>query len=96
MATLDFFRTSVGAAALGMAARALDEAKVRVKARRQFGKALADFQATQLALADMAVDVAAVAPAWSSRRRIASTAPISRAASTRRWPSCSPPKRRSG
>jgi acyl-CoA dehydrogenase len=59
MATLDFFRTSVGAAALGMAARALDEAKARVKARRQFGRALADFQATQLALADMAVDVAA-------------------------------------
>ena len=59
MATLDFFRTSVGAAALGMAARALDEAKVRVKARRQFGKALSEFQATQLALADMAVDVAA-------------------------------------
>jgi acyl-CoA dehydrogenase len=59
MATLDFFRTSVGAAALGMAARALDAAKVRVKARKQFGRPLADFQATQLALADMAVDVAA-------------------------------------
>jgi alkylation response protein AidB-like acyl-CoA dehydrogenase len=59
MATLDFFRASVGAAALGMAARALDEAKARVKARRQFGRALADFQATQLALADMAVDIAA-------------------------------------
>jgi acyl-CoA dehydrogenase len=59
MATLDFFRTSVGAAALGMAARALDEAKARVKARKQFGRALAEFQATQLALADMAVDVAA-------------------------------------
>ncbi|HXU74376.1 MAG TPA: acyl-CoA dehydrogenase family protein [Polyangia bacterium] len=59
MATLDFFRTSVGAAALGMAARALDEARARVRTRRQFGKALADFQATQMALADMAVDVAA-------------------------------------
>jgi acyl-CoA dehydrogenase len=59
MSTLDFFRTSVGAAALGMAARALDEAKARVIARKQFGRPLADFQATQMALADMAVDVAA-------------------------------------
>jgi acyl-CoA dehydrogenase len=59
MATLDFFRSSVGAAALGMAARALDEATARVKARRQFGKALAEFQATQVALAEMAVDVRA-------------------------------------
>jgi acyl-CoA dehydrogenase len=59
MQTLDFFRTSVGAAALGMAARALDEAKKRVLERKQFGRPLADFQATQMALADMAVDVAA-------------------------------------
>jgi acyl-CoA dehydrogenase len=59
MATLDFFRTSVGAAALGMATRALDEAKARVLARKQFGRPLADFQATQMALAEMAVDVAA-------------------------------------
>lgn len=59
MSTLDFFRTSVGAAALGMAARALDEACARVKARKQFGRPLADFQATQMALADMAVEVQA-------------------------------------
>jgi acyl-CoA dehydrogenase len=59
MATLDFFRSSVGAAALGMAARALDEATARVKSRQQFGRPLADFQATQLALAEMALDVAA-------------------------------------
>ncbi|HEX8952638.1 MAG TPA: acyl-CoA dehydrogenase family protein [Polyangia bacterium] len=59
MATLDFFRTSVGAAALGMATRALDEAKARVLARKQFGRPLADFQATQMALAEMAVEVAA-------------------------------------
>jgi acyl-CoA dehydrogenase len=59
MATLDFFRTSVGAAACGMAARARDEAIARVKSRRQFGKALSEFQATQMAVADMALDVAA-------------------------------------
>jgi acyl-CoA dehydrogenase len=58
MATLDLFRTSVGAAAVGMAARARDETITRVKARRQFGKAISEFQATQLAIADMAVDVA--------------------------------------
>jgi acyl-CoA dehydrogenase len=59
MATLDFFRTSVGAAAVGMAARARDEAIARVKTRRQFGKPLAEFQATQIAIAEMAMDVAA-------------------------------------
>ncbi|MSP59989.1 MAG: acyl-CoA dehydrogenase [Myxococcales bacterium] len=59
MATLDRFRTSVGAAAAGMAARALDEAIARVKVRRQFGKPLAEQQATQLALAEMALDLEA-------------------------------------
>ena len=59
LTTLDFFRASVGAAAVGMAQRALDEAKSRVKQRRQFGRALAEFQATQLAVAEMAVDVSA-------------------------------------
>jgi acyl-CoA dehydrogenase len=57
MGTLDLFRTTVGAAAVGMAARARDEAIARVKSRRQFGKALAEFQMTQGALADMHVDV---------------------------------------
>ena len=59
LSTLDFFRSTVGAAAVGMAARALIEAVSRAKARRQFGKALAEFQATQLAIADIAVDVSA-------------------------------------
>jgi acyl-CoA dehydrogenase len=59
MQTLDHFRASVGAAALGMARRALDEAVTRSRARRQFGKSLAEFQATQLALAEMRLDVEA-------------------------------------
>jgi alkylation response protein AidB-like acyl-CoA dehydrogenase len=59
MQTLDFFRASVGAAAVGLAGRALDETLARVKARKQFGKALAEFQATQLALAEMRVDIEA-------------------------------------
>jgi acyl-CoA dehydrogenase len=59
LATLDTFRASVGAAACGMARRALDEALVHVKARRQFGKPLADFQLTQARLAECATDLAA-------------------------------------
>jgi acyl-CoA dehydrogenase len=57
LATLDFFRTSVGAAACGLAARALGEARTHVQTRRQFGSALADFQLTQAALAEMATDL---------------------------------------
>jgi acyl-CoA dehydrogenase len=59
LATLDFFRATVGAAAVGMAQRALDEARSRVKTRVQFGKPIAEHQATQLAIAEMAVDVRA-------------------------------------
>lgn len=55
--TLDVFRTSVGAAACGMARRAIDEATAHVKSRMQFGKRLADFQLTQAALADMATEL---------------------------------------
>jgi acyl-CoA dehydrogenase len=57
--TLDAFRPSVGAAACGLAARALDEAVAWARERRQFGRALADFQATQMALAEMHVDLQA-------------------------------------
>jgi acyl-CoA dehydrogenase len=57
LATLDTFRPSVGAAACGLAARALDEALAWSRRRRQFGHALADFQATQMALAEMHVDL---------------------------------------
>lgn len=57
LGTLDVFRTSVGAAAVGMGRRALDEALVRVGTRRQFGKALAEFQLTQAAIADMATEL---------------------------------------
>jgi acyl-CoA dehydrogenase len=57
MRTLDIFRTSVAAAAVGFAQRALDEAIKQVQARRMFGRKLADFQMTQVALADMATDV---------------------------------------
>jgi len=55
--TLDFFRSSVGAAACGMAARALADTLSYTSQRRQFGQMIADFQATRLALADMATDL---------------------------------------
>ncbi|MDB5909110.1 MAG: Acyl-CoA dehydrogenase [Massilia sp.] len=57
MATLDVFRTSVAAAALGFARRALDEALARAAARTMFGKTLADFQLTQAKLAQMATGI---------------------------------------
>lgn len=57
MATLDVFRTSVAAAALGFARRALDEALARAASRKMFGKTLADFQLTQARLAQMATSV---------------------------------------
>ncbi|GAA4809432.1 acyl-CoA dehydrogenase family protein [Sphingosinicella ginsenosidimutans] len=61
MATLDFFRTTVGAAALGFARRALDEATARVRDRRLRGAALADNAVVQSMLAEMALDVDAAA-----------------------------------
>jgi acyl-CoA dehydrogenase len=61
MATLDVFRTTVGAAALGLARRALDEALARTRERQVFGKALAQFQLTQARLADMALAIDAAA-----------------------------------
>ncbi len=57
MRTLDVFRTSVAAAAVGFARRALDEALRHASARRLFGQALADFQLTQAKLAQMATTV---------------------------------------
>lgn len=61
MGTLDLFRTSVGAAALGLARRALDEATSRALNRRMFGQALADFQLTQAKLGEMATAIDASA-----------------------------------
>ena len=57
MSTLDVMRSTVGAAALGFARRALSEAREHVKARQVFGQALAQFQATQMRIADMALEV---------------------------------------
>jgi len=61
MATLDVFRTSVAAAALGFARRALQEALRRATSRQMFGQTLADFQLTQAKLAAMATAIDAAA-----------------------------------
>ncbi len=61
MANLDIFRSTVGAAALGMARRALDEAIRRTTSRHLFGGTLADLPIAQAQLAEMAIDVDASA-----------------------------------
>jgi alkylation response protein AidB-like acyl-CoA dehydrogenase len=61
MATLDVFRTSVAAAALGFARRAFDEALAHATSRQMFGQTLADFQLTQAKLAEMATKIDASA-----------------------------------
>ena len=57
--TLDRLRATVGAAACGMAARALQESLHHARSRRQFGKPLAEFQLTQAKVARMAIDLTA-------------------------------------
>jgi acyl-CoA dehydrogenase len=61
MATLDVFRPTVGAAALGFARRALDEALGRVSRRRLFGAPMAELPLVQAKLADMALGIDASA-----------------------------------
>jgi acyl-CoA dehydrogenase len=57
MATLDVFRPTVGAAALGFARRAFDETLSRVRSRELFGAPLADLQLVQGRLAEMALEI---------------------------------------
>jgi acyl-CoA dehydrogenase len=59
MGTLDFFRTSVGAGAVGMAQRALDEALAYARRREALGRPIADQQIIRAKLAAMATDLAA-------------------------------------
>ena len=73
MRNLDIFRTTVAAAALGFARRALDESLQRSKTRKMFNQTLADFQLTQAKLADMATSIEAGAlltykSAWKKDR----------------------------
>jgi acyl-CoA dehydrogenase len=87
MATLDIFRSTVGAAALGFARRALDESVAHAKSRRLFGAPLAALQLTQAAIAAMATDVDASAllvyrAAWA---KDSGTARVTREAAMAKW-----------
>ena len=90
MRTLDRLRPTVAAAACGMAARALAEARDHALARRQFGQRLADFQLTQEKLAIMATDLAAARllvyrAAWETDRgaeRVSAAAAMAKAFAT--------------
>ncbi|MEQ1929598.1 MAG: acyl-CoA dehydrogenase family protein [Parvularculaceae bacterium] len=61
LSVLDIFRSTVGAAALGLARRALDEATARASSRAMFGATLADQPIAQAMIADMALDIDASA-----------------------------------
>ena len=61
LGTLDVFRSTVGAAALGMSRRALDEVLAHVTTRQMFGQRLQDFQLTQARIASMAMAIDASA-----------------------------------
>ena len=82
MQTLDIFRASVAAAALGFARRALDEALEHARNRKMFGGALADLQLTQAALGEMATDIdaAALLTYRAARRRDIQKLPTTREA----------------
>jgi len=58
---LDIFRSTVGAAALGFARHALDEALERVKSRKMFGSPMSNLQLIQAKLGDMSLDIDASA-----------------------------------
>ena len=59
MSGLDGGRLNIGACSLGGAQRCLDEAIKHTKERKQFGKSISDFQATQFTLADMETELQA-------------------------------------
>ena len=90
MATLDIFRPTVGAAALGFARRAMDEAVERAATRMMFGRALAEQQLTQAKVADMALDIDSAAllvyrAAWVrdvQKRRITAEAAMAKLQAT--------------
>jgi acyl-CoA dehydrogenase len=87
MATLDVYRSTVGAAALGFARRALDESVAHVRSRKLFGAPLAALQLTQSAIASMATDVDASAllvyrAAWT---KDSGAARVTREAAMAKW-----------
>ncbi len=82
MRTLDIFRASVAAAALGLARRAFDEAVAHARSRPMLGATLGDLQLTQAALGDMAagIDAAALLTYRAAWRRDVEQQPTTREA----------------
>jgi acyl-CoA dehydrogenase len=87
MATLDVFRSTVGAAAVGMARRAFDESVVHARERKLFGAPLGTLQLTQSSLAHMATELDAASlliyrAAWTKDN---GAARITREAAMAKW-----------
>jgi alkylation response protein AidB-like acyl-CoA dehydrogenase len=82
MRTLDIFRPSVAAAALGFARRALDEAVAHARSRKMFGATLADLPTAQSTLGDMAtaIDAASLLTVRTAWRRDVQKLPITKEA----------------
>jgi acyl-CoA dehydrogenase len=94
LANLEVFRVTVGAAALGLADRALERDGAHLKSRRAIREAAGEQQGLQFALADVATDhVAAQLLVYRAAGR--ATRGAGRR-SRRRWRRCSRPSRRSG
>ncbi len=96
MATLDVFRPTVGAAALGLARRAMDEAVHRATTRKMFGSdaggpADDPGQDRRHGAGNRHQRLARLPRRMDARRAAAGGSPA-----RRRWPSCTPPKRRNG
>ena len=96
MATLDIFRSTAAAAALGFARHALDEALECVKSRKMFGSPMSNLQLIQAKLGDMSLDIDASAlliyrAAWTkdnSADRITSEAAVAKLFATEAAPTC--------
>lgn len=96
MATLDIFRSTVGAAALVFARHALDEALERVKSRKMFGSPMSNLKLIQAKLGDMSLDIDASAlliyrAVWTkdnSADRITREATMAKLFATEAAPTC--------
>ena len=93
LGTLDHSRLGVAAQAVGIAQGAIDHAVAYANERKQFGQPISEFQGMQFKLADMETRTAAARELlYRACAKIDRHEPD--AASTPRWPSCSPPTRR--
>ena len=96
MATLDIFRSTVGAVALGFARHALDEALERVKSRKMFGSPMSNLKLIQTKLGDRSLDIDASAlliyrAAWTkdnSAEKITREAAMAKLFATEATPTC--------